>query len=326
MRNIIITGAGGFLGSHLALHHLNAGDKVVGIDNFCSSSRESKHYQKLLMQNHYAAMHVDITNPNILTMLSDWDGDLIYNFACPASPPLYQAMPVETMLTCVVGTRNMLEVARRSGAIVVHASTSEIYGDPHISPQPESYRGCVNSYGPRSCYDEGKRASESLCFDYFHKHGVDARLVRIFNTYGENMDPNDGRVVSNFINQALSREKLTLYGNGDQTRSFCYVSDLVKAIVAMGELKENPRTPINIGNPNEFTITDLAFKVVSKVRGIPEDSSSIGHQIEQRNLPIDDPTQRRPDITLAKKILNWEPVVQLDEGLEKTIRYFRGLR
>jgi UDP-glucuronate decarboxylase len=333
MRNVIITGAAGFLGSHLALHHLNAGDRVTGIDNFCSSSPKSRHYEKLLGYNHYAAMHVDITNPNILTILSDCDSkaDLIYNFACPASPPIYQSMPIETMLTCVAGTRNMLEHARKTDAIVVHASTSEIYGDPSVSPQPESYRGCVNSYGPRSCYDEGKRAAEALCFDYFHKFGVDARLVRIFNTYGPHMHPNDGRVVSNLINQTLrgiSRrgEKLTLFGDGSQTRSFCYVSDLIRAIVAMGELKDNPWTPINIGNPNEFTMTDLAFKVISKVRGIPEDSSSIGHMIEERPLPIDDPTQRCPDITLAKKILNWEPVVQLDEGLEKTIKYFRELR
>jgi len=221
------------------------------------------------------------------------------------------------MLTCVVGTRNMLELAKYHDAVLVHASTSEIYGDPDVSPQREAHKGSVNSYGPRACYDEGKRAAEALCFDYAWKYGVDARLVRIFNTYGPHMHPDDGRVVSNFIVQALRGEPLTIYGHGQQTRSFCYVDDLVRGIVAMGALPMNPKTPINLGNPNEFTISELANGVAKLIGGNSVRKSAA--------MPVDDPRQRRPDITYAKDLLGWEPRVQLEEGLTKTIEYFKEL-
>jgi UDP-glucuronate decarboxylase len=243
--------------------------------------------------------------------------DVIYNFACPASPPRYQTTPIKTTMTCTIGVKNILDIAREDSAVVVHASTSEVYGDPDITPQPESYRGRVNPYGPRSCYDEGKRTAEALCYDYLNL-GVDARLVRIFNTYGPHMDPQDGRVVSNFINQALEGKPLTIYGDGSQTRSFCYVDDLISAIISMGRLRDNPRTPVNVGNPNEFTMKQLAELVEKKV------ASSSGAVYKE--LPVDDPKQRRPDISLARSLLGWEPKVQLEEGLDKTIEYFRQIK
>jgi UDP-glucuronate decarboxylase len=302
------------------MHHLERGDKVLCIDNFCSAlgtiSNPSPHFRELLSFENFSYMPSDIAGPNMLQELSDWEGDLIYNFACPASPPRYQAMPVETMLTCVVGTRNMLEVARRTGAVLVHASTSEVYGDPEHSPQAEKYRGCVNSYGPRACYDEGKRAAEALCYDYLNKYDVDARMVRIFNTYGPNMDPDDGRVVSNFICQALRGQPITIYGNGQQTRSFCYVSDLVRGITNLGEYSRNPHTPVNMGNPVEFTIRELAEKVQDLLGAV---------RFKAMPLPIDDPLQRRPDISLATDLLGWEPKVQLEEGLSHTISYFEKM-
>lgn len=316
---VTVTGGAGFLGSHLVFHHLDRGDEVLCIDNFCtamgSASDPSPHFKKMLERKNFRFLVEDVSDPTLIQRLGDWQGDVIYNFACPASPPRYQSMPIETMMTCIVGTRNMLEVARRTGAIVVHASTSEVYGDPDVSPQDESYKGCVNSYGPRSCYDEGKRAAEALCFDYLNKHSVDARLVRIFNTYGPHMDPNDGRVVSNFICQALRHEALTIYGDGLQTRSFCYVDDLIRGITAVGELGPNPGVPINLGNPHEFTIMTLSDAI----------SARLGGRIVKRPLPIDDPTQRCPDITKAKVLLRWEPKVSLVEGLEKTIEYFRSV-
>jgi UDP-glucuronate decarboxylase len=225
-------------------------------------------------------------------------------------------MPIETMMTCVAGTKNMLEIANMNKAVLVQASTSEVYGDPETSPQFESDKGSVNSYGPRSCYDEGKRAAEALCYDYLHKFNVDARLVRIFNTYGPHMLHDDGRVITNFINQALHGKMITIYGAGKQTRSFCYVDDLIAAIIAMGELKKNPMTPINIGNPNEFTIRELADKVTNMIE------SSQG--FEFKSLPVDDPMQRKPDITKAMSILNWQPKVEIDEGLARTIQYFKS--
>lgn len=319
MKRVIVTGGAGFLGSHLALHHLEQGDKVLCIDNFCSSlgsiGTPSAHFKELQSFENFAYMAEDISDHNLPLMLRDWDGELIYNFACPASPPRYQAMPIETMMTCVVGTRNMLKVAQRTGAVLVHASTSEVYGDPEHSPQQERYRGCVNSYGPRACYDEGKRAAEALCYDYLHKEGVDARMVRIFNTYGPNMDPDDGRVVSNFICQALRGKSLTVYGDGGQTRSFCYVSDLIRGIVALGSLQENPGTPVNCGNPVEFTVLELAKEVQRR----------LGGEISFRPLPTDDPMQRCPDITLARELLKWEPRIMLGEGLGHTIEYFKRL-
>lgn len=246
--------------------------------------------------------------------------DVIYNFACPASPPRYQAMPVHTMMTCVVGTRNVLELAGRSGARVVHASTSEVYGDPDRSPQREDYRGCVNSYGPRACYDEGKRAAEALCFDYRSHDAVDARVVRIFNTYGPHMDPLDGRVVSNLVCQALRKERLTVNGDGTQTRSFCYVDDLVDGILAIGALPANPGAPVNLGNPHEFTINELARLVMYAVNNDRENTYGC---IEHVALPVDDPTRRCPDITRARKLIGWEPRVQLRDGLASTVAYFR---
>lgn len=324
--NVLITGAAGFLGSHLMLHHIAKGDAVLGLDCFASSDRDSDHV-KLISQrannDHSMLINCDITSEREFFRHVDGSNlkfDLIYNFACPASPPIYQSMPIFTLLTCVIGLKHVMMIAQRDGAKVVHASTSEVYGDPNITPQPESYRGCVNSYGPRSCYDEGKRAAEALCFDYLNKHGVDARMVRIFNTYGPHMHPHDGRVVSNFICQALRGEQLTVYGDGKQSRSFCFVDDLIRAIVAMGALKDNPRTPINIGNPNEFTMLELAQKTIKLVHGEDNDD-----WLTYALLPADDPMQRCPDITLARTILNWEPKIQLESGLERTIGYFRKL-
>jgi len=320
-RNVIITGAAGFLGSHLMLHHLKKGDHVLGIDNFSSSSPNSEHvkeiqgYKNGILVKGDICHRADIGNAHA-KFFDEGLGkkfDLIYNFACPASPPIYQSIPVDTMMTCTVGFRNILDVAKLEKAVVVHASTSEVYGDPNVTPQPESYRGCVNSYGPRSCYDEGKRSAEALAYDFLNKHHVDVRLVRIFNTYGPHMDPNDGRVVSNFICQALRHEDLTVYGDGQQTRSFCYVDDLIRAIVAMGNLTQNPGTPINIGNPNEYTMYQLADEVIKR----------LGGHIIRRPLPVDDPTQRCPNISLAKEILRWEPEVSLADGLSKTIEYFK---
>lgn len=331
-KKIMITGAAGFLGSHLMLHHLDRGDLVLGLDNFCSSERDSGHVKRINAAAHNSKstlVECDISShPQLISATSfstAWKGkfDLIYNFACPASPPKYQALPVETMMTCTLGMKNVLDLARRDGAVVVQASTSEVYGDPLVSPQSEDYRGCVNSYGPRSCYDEGKRAAEALCYDYLRKYGVDARLVRIFNTYGPHMDPTDGRVVSNFICQALRGEYLTVYGDGKQTRSFCYVDDLIRAIVAMGELSGNPGSPINIGNPNEFTMARLATEVVHGVYGGREDHRGAMRWLKFEKLPIDDPMQRCPSITLAKSILGWQPEVELKDGLKLTIDYFR---
>jgi len=335
MKNVLVTGAAGFLGSHLCLHHLQAGDRVWGVDNFSSSASGSKHYRRLLLDRSFEFTMADICDYG--SGWPDWTKgakfDLIYNFACPASPPRYQSIPVETMLTCVQGTRNVLALAREHGAVLVHASTSEVYGDPDVSPQQESYRGRVNSYGPRACYDEGKRAAEALCYDYLKKHGTDARLVRIFNTYGPHMDPRDGRVVSNLICQALNDQRLTIYGDGSQTRSFCYVDDLIRGIVALGALGANPGGPINLGNPYEFTVSELALLVLDRTDklGVPlkvpsaELDARFAGLTVRRQLPKDDPMQRRPDISRARELLGWEPRVQLAEGLTKTIEYFKSV-
>ncbi len=261
MKNVLVTGCGGFLGSHLCKHYLDAGDNVWGVDDFCSSVPDSKHVRELLGYERFTLKEGDITEDFSGLTSSRYKPDLILNFACPASPQLYQAMPLHTMMTCVVGTANVLELAHQTGAIVVHASTSEIYGDPVACVQRETDWGNVNPYGPRGCYDNGKRAAESLCFDYKNTYGVDARVVRIFNTYGPHLDPFDGRVVSNFIRQALTGEDLTVYGDGSQTRSFCYVDDLIRGIVAMGALDKNPGGPITLGNPNDFTVLYLAREI-----------------------------------------------------------------
>jgi UDP-glucuronate decarboxylase len=315
MMRVLVTGAAGFLGSHLSMHHLVQGDLVFGIDNFCSSTRSSAHYRALCEHPNFTMVEGDISAS------TGWQRslkkirclDVAYNFACPASPPIYQRIPIETLMTCVVGTKNILDFAGDRGARIVHASTSEVYGDPELIPQAEAYRGSVNSYGPRSCYDEGKRAAESLCYDYLHKHGTDARLVRIFNTYGPNMDPDDGRVISNFICQGIRGQDLTVYGDGSQTRSFCYVDDLIRGIVALGELPKNPGGPVNMGNPNEFTILELAQNVAKR----------FGVGITFRSLPCDDPLQRRPDTSLARAYMGWDARVQLEEGLDLSIEYFR---
>lgn len=336
---VLVTGAAGFLGSHLMLHHLKQGDTVLGIDNFCSSDPNSNHVKliRLLCKDDKQGLLLqgDITengDDGLWGCFADFESrglghqfDLIYNFACPASPPIYQDMPILTTMTCVVGTGAVLDMAEKHKAIVIHASTSEVYGNPLISPQHEGYLGVVNSYGPRACYDEGKRAAEALCYDYLNTYAVDARLVRIFNTYGPHMDPHDGRVVSNFICQALRGEKLTVYGDGMQSRSFCYVDDLIRGIVAVGALGQNPRGPINLGNPHEFTVRELAERVITKVYGGNSFSLALEHMIDVRPLPVDDPLQRCPDITRAKELLQWEPRVQLVDGLDKTIEYFRGL-
>lgn len=308
---VFITGVAGFLGSHIAIRHLKRGDEVWGVDDFSSSKPKSLHMSYMSTFDRFNFREADICQP--LKWYGTTKYDIIYNFACPASPPIYQEIPVKTMMTCTTGVENVLNVASKHGSIVVHASTSEIYGDPNESPQKETHWGNVNSYGPRGCYDNGKRAAESLCYDYLHSHGVDVRLVRIFNTYGPHMDPYDGRVISNFIRQALQEKPLTVYGDGQQTRSFCYVDDLVDAIVKMGELTKNPMTPINIGNPNEFTVYELASEV--RKRFVCD--------IIKAPLPQDDPRQRKPDISLARDILGWEPKVELAEGLERTIEHFK---
>lgn len=319
-KSVLITGCAGFIGSHLTKHYLNEGYLVFGIDNFCSSKNNSKHFIELQSHKNFNFFAGDICDNRFLhdvdyhLYLENIKLDLVYNFACPASPPIYQKLPIETLLTCTQGFNNIINLAQKNNknVIIVHASTSEVYGDPNITPQPETYRGNVNSYGIRSNYDEGKRAAEALAFDWLNKYNIDVRLVRIFNTSGPQMCKDDGRVVTNFINQILNNKDITVFGNGLQTRSFCYIEDTIKGIIKIGNLKENPKTPINIGNPNEFTILDLAYKILKL---IPFSTSKIVY----KDLPGDDPTQRCPDISLAKKLLNWEPKVDLETGLNEMI-------
>ena len=335
-KRVFITGVAGFLGSHLAKRYLDLGCVVHGVDNFCSSKMNSVHLKALKQHGAFMVRHYDVCNaqdpqaldvfPGMTGIISDGldnDGgyDIILNFACPASPPIYQKIPIQTMLTCTLGMYHVLEGAKQSytNPIVIHASTSEIYGDPEISPQSEAYLGRVHSWGPRACYDEGKRAAEALCYDYRNLHNVDVRLIRIFNTYGPQMDPDDGRVVTNFVKQALKNTDITVYGNGDQTRSFCYVDDLVSGIMKLASLSKDksPDHPINLGNPSEFTILELARKVLEM---IPESRSKIDFVA----LPPHDPTQRKPDISQAKKFLKgWEPKISLEEGLSRLIPYMK---
>ncbi len=316
MKKVCVTGAAGFLGSHLSIYHLKRGDHVVGIDNFSSSDEDSEHFKRLQSFVNFEFICGDIVDKTEFRGIKTQNRkfNIMYNFACIASPELYQASPINTVMSSVVGTSNVLDVALEDNAIVVHASTSEVYGEPLTSPQTESLWSHVNSYGPRSCYDCSKMCAESLCYDYLNSFKLDVRVVRIFNTYGPHLLPDDGRVVSNFLRQASVGEPLTVYGDGSQTRSFCYVSDLIDGITKLGRLKDNPKYPINIGNPNEFTILELV-KAVKELYPDPQ-------IVEFKPLPKDDPTQRCPDITKAKQLLGWEPKIQLKEGLWKLANYW----
>ena len=305
---ILVAGGAGFVGSHLCDALLTQGNRVICLDNFQTGSRSNVRP----LQNHpsFRLMEADICDP----LAADEPIDQVYNLACPASPPQYQADPMRTMMTSVAGTGNLLRLAERHDAAFLQASTSEVYGDPEEHPQREDYWGHVNCTGPRACYDEGKRAAETLCFDMLRGGRVDARVVRIFNTYGPRMSPEDGRIVSNLVVQALRGDPLTIYGSGKQTRSFCYVSDLVGGLVALMNIDPNPGLPVNIGNPGEFTITELAEQVL--------DMTGSASHLVYRPLPIDDPQRRRPDISRARELLGWEPRVPLSDGLALTIPWF----
>ena len=307
IKRILVTGGAGFVGSHLCERLLGQGHEVLCVDNFFTGARANVAH--LLANPRFELMRHDVTFPLYVEV------DEIYNLACPASPVHYQADPVQTTKTSVVGAINMLGLAKRVKAKILQASTSEVYGDPDVHPQPESYWGRVNPIGFRSCYDEGKRCAETLFFDYRRQHGMPVKVVRIFNTYGPRMHPNDGRVVSNLIVQALRGEPITLYGEGTQTRSFCYVDDLVEGLIRMMETGPAVTGPVNLGNPGEFTIRELA----DLVRELTGSTSEIVH----RPLPPDDPRQRRPDIAQAEELLGWAPTIPLREGLARTIDYFR---
>ena len=306
---VVVTGGAGFLGSHLCDRLIQDGNDVICVDNLFTGSKDN--IRHLLGNPYFDFIRHDVTQPIFL------ECDQIYNLACPASPLWYQKDPIYTTKTSLYGALNMLGLANRTGARILQASTSEVYGDPECNPQKESYRGNVNTIGPRSCYDEGKRAAETLFFDYHRQHGVDIKVMRIFNTYGPRMDIGDGRVVSNFIVQALRGEDITIYGDGSQTRSFCYVDDLIEGMTRVMNSRDGFTGPVNIGNPGEFTIRALAEKVIE----LTGTSSKLIFQ----ELPVDDPTQRRPDISLAKEELDWQPHVQLEEGLKKTIAYFERI-
>lgn len=310
MKRIVVTGGAGFIGSHLCLELLKRGHIVYCVDNLFTGSRLN--LTPCFEYNNFEFVNHDVTFPYYLFRV-----DEIYNLACPASPIQYQFDPIQTTKTSFLGAMNMLGLAKRTGAKILQASTSEIYGDPKEHPQSEEYWGNVNTIGLRACYDEGKRVAESLFFDYHRIHNVKIKVARIFNTYGPKMDMNDGRVVSNFIVQALKNEPITIYGDGSQTRSFCYVSDLVDGLIKLMESNDSVSGPINLGNPNEFTILELAKKVREKTK-----SDSV---IVLRPLPNDDPKQRQPNITKAKEILNWTPAVELNDGLDYTIEYFSKL-
>ena len=308
-KRVLVTGGSGFLGSHLCARLLDEGNEVICVDNFFSSARSN--VAELMDNKRFELIRHDVTVPLYIVV------DEIYNLACPASPVHYQHDPVQTIKTCVHGAINMLGLAKRLGARIYQASTSEVYGDPEVHPQPESYWGHVNPIGIRSCYDEGKRCAEALFFAYWRQAGLPIKVGRIFNTYGPKMHPNDGRVVSNYIVQALKGEPITIYGDGGQTRSFCYVDDLIDCMVRFMASREDFTGPMNMGNPGEFTIRELAEKVV--------DMTGSSSRIIHEPLPADDPAKRRPDISLARRELGWEPVTPLDAGLEKTIAYIDGL-
>ena len=308
-KRILVTGGAGFLGSHLCDRLVNAGHDVLCVDNFFTGSKQN--ISHLLGKPNFELMRHDVTFPLYVEV------DEIYNLACPASPIHYQLDPVQTTKTSVHGAINVLGLAKRVGAKILQASTSEVYGDPKIHPQPESYWGNVNPIGFRACYDEGKRCAETLFFDYRRQHGLEIKVARIFNTYGPRMHPNDGRVVSNFIMQALGNEQITVYGDGSQTRSFCYVDDLVEALIRLMATGDNVIGPVNLGNPGEFTILKLAETVIKLTNS---DSDIVFAQ-----LPPDDPMQRQPDISLARKQLGWEPQINLEKGLDLTVAYFKRL-
>jgi UDP-glucuronate decarboxylase len=304
---ILVTGGSGFIGSHLTAELLNAGHQVLVLDNFYTSDKAN--IQHLAANQNLEVIRHDVINPFIAEI------DAIYHLACPASPVHYQRFPVQTIKTSVLGSINMLDLALRLQIPILLSSTSEVYGDPEISPQVESYWGNVNPIGVRACYDEGKRAAETLFFDYHRQYGVNIKVARIFNTYGPNMSPNDGRVVSNFIMQALRSEDITIYGDGLQTRSFCYVDDLVSGLISLMNSNREVQGPINLGNPIEFTVKQLAEKII--------DMTSSSSKIIYKELPSDDPKQRKPDISKASEVLGWTPSVNLESGLNKTIEYFK---
>ena len=310
MKKILVTGGAGFLGSHLCDRLVKEGHHVLCVDNYFTGSK--KNIEHLLDHKNFEVMRQDVCFPLYVEV------DEIYNLACPASPYYYQWDPIQTMKTSVIGSYNLLGLAKRTGAKILQASTSEIYGDPKVHPQPEEYWGNVNPIGIRSCYDEGKRAAETLFMDYYRVHEVKAKIVRIFNTYGPRMAENDGRVVSNFIVQALKGQDITIYGDGMQTRSFCYVDDLLDGMMAMMNHSDDMYIgPVNLGNPGEFTMWELAHKLI--------ELTGSKSQILQQPLPQDDPKQRRPDITQAKSMLKWEPKIDLEQGLIKTIDYFKSI-
>ena len=310
MKRILVTGGAGFIGNHLCRRLLNEGNYVICLDNFFTGLK--RHIEDMLDNPNFELVEHDIVEP------VDIEVDQIYNLACPASPPHYQYDPVKTMKTSVLGIINMLELAKKYKATLLHASTSEVYGNPLVHPQQESYWGNVNPIGIRSCYDEGKRAAETLMMDYHRQYGVDIRIIRIFNTYGPNMDPKDGRVVSNCIVQAINGEDITIYGDGSQTRSFCYVSDLVAGAIKMMNNDKGFIGPVNLGNPSERTVLNLA-EIVLEMTG----SKS---KITYKDLPSDDPVKRKPDITKAQEILGWKPEVDIKDGLAKTIEYFKSIQ
>ncbi len=303
---ILVTGGAGFLGSHLCERLLDEGHEVTCLDNFFTGRR--RNVAHLTGNPKFELFRHDVVDPFKVEV------EQIYNLACPASPVHYQYNPIKTVKTSVMGAINCLGLAKRVKARILQASTSEVYGDPDVHPQPESYQGNVNPIGPRACYDEGKRCAETLFFDYHRENGVDIRVIRIFNTYGPRMLPDDGRVVSNFIVQALKGDDLTLYGDGSQTRSFCYADDLVEGIIGVMN-QEDEVGPVNLGNPAEFTIRELAEKVLEK--------TGSASRIVEKPLPADDPTQRRPDVSLAEKLIGWAPSIDLDSGLDRTIAYFK---
>lgn len=308
-RRILVTGGAGFLGSHLCERLLKEGCQVLCVDNFFTGAR--RNIEHLLDHKHFELLRHDVTHPLFVEV------DEIYNLACPASPIHYQRDPVQTTKTSVIGAVNMLGLAKRLQAKIFQASTSEVYGDPTIHPQPEEYWGNVNTIGPRSCYDEGKRCAETLFFDYRRQHNLRIKVARIFNTYGPRTHPNDGRVVSSFIVQALLNRDITVFGEGEQTRSFCYVDDLIEGFINLMNTADDVTGPINLGNPGEFTIKELANLII--------EITGSRSKIVYRPLPQDDPKQRKPDITKAKEILNWEPKVRLRDGLQKTIPYFETI-